>query len=346
MNNRDLWVDYSKAIGIVLVVYGHVAHGICKAGLPVDMKSYLLIDSVIYAFHIPLFFFLSGLYFFRSLEKYGSVGLLVNKIDAIIYPYLVWSILQGSVEVVFSKLTHHPVTFSDVFSSMLWGTKTHLWFLYALFFIFFLAILLYRKRSKPYCFIVLSIACVVFVHQDYLPKTIFLKYIFSYFVFFALGVFCKEFRNIIEAHLYRWTILSFVFFLSYQYIYHNILHLTYTDIGIPLLVLSVISILFIISFSSLICRKPSKIILLIGSNSMTIYLMHVLSYSGARIVLCNLFKIRNFSVHVVVGTLAGVIAPLVAVYLFRLLRINFLYIMPRLLSAEVFYKKISHAKLP
>jgi hypothetical protein len=64
LNKREIWVDYSKAIGIVLVVYGHVAHGIYKASLPINKDVYLLIDSVIYSFHMPLFFFLSGLYFY------------------------------------------------------------------------------------------------------------------------------------------------------------------------------------------------------------------------------------------------------------------------------------------
>ena len=63
MQERNAWVDYAKAIGIILVVYGHVARGVFNAGLPMDEDNYLLIDSIIYSFHMPLFFFLSGLYF-------------------------------------------------------------------------------------------------------------------------------------------------------------------------------------------------------------------------------------------------------------------------------------------
>lgn len=60
MNTRNLWVDYAKAIGIVLVVYGHVVRGLLNAGILQDAEFHGLVDSVIYSFHMPLFFFLSG----------------------------------------------------------------------------------------------------------------------------------------------------------------------------------------------------------------------------------------------------------------------------------------------
>jgi len=69
MQERNVWVDYAKAIGIILVVYGHVARGVFNAGLPMDEARFVLVDSIIYSFHIPLYFFLSGLFFFDSLQR-------------------------------------------------------------------------------------------------------------------------------------------------------------------------------------------------------------------------------------------------------------------------------------
>ena len=71
MQERNVWVDYAKAIGIILVVYGHVARGVFNAGLPMDEARFVLVDSIIYSFHMPLFFFLSGLFFFdeKKLEN-------------------------------------------------------------------------------------------------------------------------------------------------------------------------------------------------------------------------------------------------------------------------------------
>ena len=47
MSNRNLLVDVAKGIGIVLVVLGHSG---------IEFGHYL-----IYMFHMPLFFFLSGM---------------------------------------------------------------------------------------------------------------------------------------------------------------------------------------------------------------------------------------------------------------------------------------------
>ncbi len=46
MSDRSLWVDYSKAIGIVLVVYGHVARGVYNASIPLNVGVYTLVDSL------------------------------------------------------------------------------------------------------------------------------------------------------------------------------------------------------------------------------------------------------------------------------------------------------------
>ena len=135
MQERNVWVDYAKAIGIILVVYGHVARGVFNAGLPMDEAEFVLVDSIIYSFHMPLFFFLSGLFFFDSLQKRGRGGLIINKIDTIAYPFIVWSLLQGLFEVALSNYTNGQVTLVEVFS-LLWMPRAQFWFLYALFLVF------------------------------------------------------------------------------------------------------------------------------------------------------------------------------------------------------------------
>ncbi|STU64905.1 acyltransferase [Klebsiella pneumoniae subsp. ozaenae] len=78
---REAWVDYAKGIGIILVVFGHVNRGLYSAGIQLSGSSYLLTDSIIYSFHMPLFFFLSGLFFTQSLDKKGKTSFVISKID-------------------------------------------------------------------------------------------------------------------------------------------------------------------------------------------------------------------------------------------------------------------------
>lgn len=70
-SNRIEWVDTAKGIGLLLVMLGH---------LP---TPYL--DTWIYTFHMPLFFFLSGFVF--SGQKYSFKDFLIKRIKSLVIPY-------------------------------------------------------------------------------------------------------------------------------------------------------------------------------------------------------------------------------------------------------------------
>ena len=132
---RYEWVDYAKAIGILLVVYGHVARGLVSAGIMMDSSLHQYVDSIIYTFHMPLFFFLSGLFLTASFKSKGFSRVVGSKIDTIVYPYILWSLLQGGVEVVLSTHTNGNVTIGEVMS-LFTSPRAQFWFLYALFLVF------------------------------------------------------------------------------------------------------------------------------------------------------------------------------------------------------------------
>lgn len=66
MKERLLYVDTLKAFGIILVVMGHVFH---------DSDS--IVSHFIYAFHMPLFFLLSGVFF--DYDKKNSFTFFAEK---------------------------------------------------------------------------------------------------------------------------------------------------------------------------------------------------------------------------------------------------------------------------
>lgn len=77
MNKRIIWVDNAKAIGIFLVVFGHLSNP--------DF-----VTNIIYSFHMPLFFFLSGLVFSANpdVSKF-----MLKKAKSILIPYFIFGIL-------------------------------------------------------------------------------------------------------------------------------------------------------------------------------------------------------------------------------------------------------------
>jgi fucose 4-O-acetylase-like acetyltransferase len=128
-SSRSLWIDVARGIGIVLVVYGHVLRGFVSRGL-IAAPWAKLHDSVLYAFHMPLFFFLSGLLIERGLRK-GRIAFVFDKLPTIVWPYLVWSVVQTVLAHYFS-----PGTPTDVGLAALLRIYAHpiaeYWFLYAL----------------------------------------------------------------------------------------------------------------------------------------------------------------------------------------------------------------------
>lgn len=80
IKRRIIWIDWAKSVCMFLVVLGH-----CHI-----QPSQQLITQVIYSFHIPLFFFLSGL----LCPKIFSLTSLIKDIRFIIVPYFIYGILQ------------------------------------------------------------------------------------------------------------------------------------------------------------------------------------------------------------------------------------------------------------
>ncbi|MBU0813227.1 MAG: acyltransferase [Gammaproteobacteria bacterium] len=332
MQERNAWVDYAKAIGIILVVYGHVARGVFNAGLPMDQDEYLLVDSVIYSFHMPLFFFLSGLFFYDSLVKRGKAGLIINKVDTIIYLFIVWSLLQGLIEVVLSNYTNGDVTLGQVFS-LLWSPRAQFWFLYALFLVFVVCSFVYAKASRRYFLPLLLVFGVLYVLSRDLAVGSVGKFIFGNAVFFALGIWFNEIKAYFLARHVPLTLLLGASFVAGQYLFHVTFGLSWEVGGWPVLSLATVSILFVVALSMWLGRLRMAWLLFIGASSMTIYLMHILAGSGVRVILGSFMGIDSIAVHLIVGTLVGLAAPLLAQMIIKKYDLYFLLAPPKSFSA-------------
>lgn len=323
-------MDYAKAIGICLVVYGHVIRGLFSAGIEIPVNVYSILDSMIYSFHMPLFFFLSGLFFYSSLLRRGVNGLILNKVDTILYPYLIWSIFQGGVEVFLSSYTNSHITLSDVLS--LWEPRAQFWFLYVLFFLFVVGAIVFYFVSSRYVVFVFISASMLYLYQKEFSGIIFNIKLFhqiaNCLVFFVLGMVFTQY-NLARIFISKIVfILLLVAFFVLQYIFHFDLNKTYLDTGVFSLFLACLSILFVVSLSILMSKAPNRYLAAIGASSMAIYLMHTLTGSGVRIILHKFFNIDSLSVHLVIGCLAGVLVPLIALKVIDRVKIPYVFSAP------------------
>lgn len=328
MNPRSAWVDYAKALGIILLVYGHVANGLSNAGIETGFKFFETIYRIIYSFHMPLFFFLSGYFFYTSLTKRGRIKLVLNKIDTIAYPYLIWSIVQGIAEVIVSNYTNGSVTYSEVFL-LLWLPRAQFWFLYVLFIFFCLSTIIFSFFSKKVIILLFLLSIVFYVYPHNFSDALVFRLIKSYLVYFVFGIFFSIYFKVERlSSLFALSLLTCGFIIS-QYIFHYTLGLVYSDHGFESLILALFSILFIISLSLRISvSMPSMLLANIGKLSMVIYLLHVIASSGARIGLIHIVHIDSFEVHTIVGCLIGVFIPILVVMVLNKFKLKYLFSAP------------------
>jgi fucose 4-O-acetylase-like acetyltransferase len=79
-SHRIGWLDTLRAVAIILVLVGHKTNS-------------TIIEKVIYSFHVPLFFWISGFVFDES--RYKSIAsLLVKKVRGLVVPYFAFALIS------------------------------------------------------------------------------------------------------------------------------------------------------------------------------------------------------------------------------------------------------------
>lgn len=89
------YIDIAKGLGILMVVWAHIM-----------ITGWT--HKVIYAFHMPLFFLISGMLFQR--EKYPSFGVFIKRrAKRLLIPYTIYSVLTWVFWAAFRYLRHDEV---------------------------------------------------------------------------------------------------------------------------------------------------------------------------------------------------------------------------------------------
>ena len=148
---RIHWLDVAKGFAILLVVLGRISF------LPTAIRA------VIYSFHMPLFFFLSGFLLFRKEERFGLF--LKKKAKTLLWPYYCFLLIQFLVLYFPNKVGFdHAATYSPGWSA-LYG-DSELWFLLYLFVIQVVLFPILNRGGgieKKSLFVILGFMSVVFL---------------------------------------------------------------------------------------------------------------------------------------------------------------------------------------
>ena len=309
-NLRVDWIDYAKGLGIILVVLGHAIIGAREAHLPVNLNVINPLFTFIYSFHMSLFFALSGFFFEKSLDKHHEKKFLINKLQTILYPFVIWSIIQTAFEVIFSGQTNTGLSAKALYTC-LYIPRSVYWFLFALFFINVVNVGLYRISRKYGLLISCAVWLIVFVLKPNLgsfDKT------FQNLIYFNFGILLARnqayLRYLLESKMS--ILITFILFIGAEYLYFVYGRWTWFN----RLDTQLLGTLLVIQISFYAVKTQSKTVMnFLGENSMIIFLTHVLFTAGFRIFLQKVLHIDNAVVHIVFNTLFGLCFPLGLKYL-------------------------------
>ncbi|WP_282039773.1 acyltransferase family protein [Saccharicrinis aurantiacus] len=311
-------LDIAKGLGIILVVYGHVARGINSSGI--EFKLFEKFDNAIYAFHMPLFFLISGFLFQKSISK-PKKRIFLSKLDTILYPYLIWSFLQICIQYILSNLINGTVDIIDVYTFFL--PRSQFWFLLALFAIMTITLFLTKRHKNLYLLVssILSILLII------IPLNLeFADQITGNILFFNIGIVLStnrpKFYKLIENRTL--LIINSIIFIVLEILLFNLKESSI----INQLILAISGSILIIQISN---KRFMNINFLkeLGQQSLVIYILHILVGSGTRVILLKIFKLDNLHVHLFIGTLFGVFIPFLLYKLGFTKRLSFLFTPPK-----------------
>ena len=126
------WVDCCKGICILLVVFGHVVGGLEASGALVGDKLFDALREWVYKFHIPAFFFLSGLFARKACDR-PLLEFLRNRARVLLYPYLVWTLVIVISQAAMGPMVNTPPSIHRALQCLWKPYGVGLWFLYSLF---------------------------------------------------------------------------------------------------------------------------------------------------------------------------------------------------------------------
>lgn len=131
--DRIIWVDATKGMAIILVVFGHVLGGVMARGWIDQTGLPPVIYNFIYSFHMPLFFLISGAFAIDGIRKDASQAML-SRVGSILWPYMLWGTIFTVIEPLVYSFRSHPHYEPNLwraFWQLLIGETS--WFLWVLF---------------------------------------------------------------------------------------------------------------------------------------------------------------------------------------------------------------------
>lgn len=307
INNRIEWVDYFKALAIILVVIGHATS---------------VFNKYIYQFHVAAFFFISG--YVSNLNKKRIEEVVLNKIFTLWLPYtffsligvsVIWIMNKGNILYLFSSISEVPgilELWKTIYTYLRCDWLGGMWFIVALFSVTILQksiLMISGKKIAPMYYMLtlfLFICAYSWNMAGYCPIPIHNFILLSIAQFYyALGIIARnrsdlpnqrkmfEIKNWHRVLLFGLNILVFYLFGDELRIHMDIAGLQVNNPVLDVfMVLNGCVFLWNIAniISMFIHERIKRVLNYIGKHTMSILILHFIGYKVVTII-CAFFDI-------------------------------------------------------
>lgn len=314
---RIVWIDALKGFATVLVVLGHIADGYLHAGMfPADSGLLEGLYNGIYAFHMALFFSVSGMTFRLAYFAEDGSGKLTLKDPSgsrfrtqlwnLALLYVFYCVLMGAFKILASRFVNQPVSVLDIL--LIWGKPIPpYWYLYVLavfYLLFSRDFLLNWRHNAGLLLTALLVASLVSGFCD--TRDWFqIMHILRYALFFYLGI------RVAEAGLPRlWAVLpcAALSLAAIALFWKDGRFITGIPVVSTLAALGVVLLLLLL-FGRLPVFGQSRLLSFLGRHSLEIYVLHCFFTAGNRVLLPRL-GIRSLPVSIAANLVLSIGVPI------------------------------------
>lgn len=309
---RFIDIDCVKGLTIILVVIGHIV----ARDYPVGDRWFYYVKHSIYAFHMPLFIFLSGWVFYytypKSINFTQSIEYILKRAYRLLVPFFTMGLI-----VIFGKYLAGKILFIDNpvndlttgMTNLIWNTRessaSFIWYVFAVFvFIVFTFIALRLIKTKWNLFLLIIFALLIKILR--LPGYCYMDLISSYYIYFLFGCIAmlnkEKYYEFIDKYSYHCLTIGGIFLVYY-------LH---TDISWLRFIISIFTIAGIHGIvKSNIGHLNS--LLKISIYTFSIYLFNVIFIGLSKAILLKFMPWEgvNFFIFFLVLFVCGLFGPIV-----------------------------------
>lgn len=317
MNKRIEWVDYSKAIGIFLIVLGHTQ-------ISNSIKGYF------YSFHVPIFFFLSGYLF--TIKNKNLKDQLEKKIFKIYVPYSIFYLSIYLLFIIKNLIKNENINYFKPLLGMVYSRPEYmldmtgqLWFLTCLLLVELIGYIIITNISNDK--LILFIAIIfssfgylygLFFNEIKLPWS--LDVAFVSVIFYISGYLYKKYESS-NKKMNVPTVITIFFINIVCTVYNGKIDMFDSKYGnyILFLIGAFTGICLCIYVSKLI--KDVKIMQYVGQNSIVILIYHGLIFRLIDVILKRFLHIQSlyFVKNIWVGIDYTLITIIISIPLIKML---------------------------